>query len=63
MASEREPARAEGASSSKGWAEGDSHPLAAPARISLIYESEDGRFCLFEDGDGHITAVRASALA
>ena len=36
---------------------------AAPARFSLIYESDDGRFCLFEDGNGHITAVRSSALA
>ena len=34
-----------------------------PAKISLIYESKDGRFCLFEDAEGHITAVRASSLA
>lgn len=35
----------------------------APARIALIYESDDRRFCLFEDSEGHITAVRASRLA
>ena len=35
----------------------------APAAIRLIYESRDGRFCLFEDANGHITSVRASKLA
>ena len=34
-----------------------------PAKISLLYESKDGRLCLFEDAEGHITAVRASSLA
>ena len=38
-------------------------PVEAPARISLLYESEDGRFCLFEDGEGHLTAVSAAKLA
>lgn len=33
------------------------------AQFSLIYESSDGRLCLFEDAEGHITAVRASRLA
>ncbi|MBQ9042068.1 MAG: hypothetical protein IJ111_04560 [Eggerthellaceae bacterium] len=34
-----------------------------PSRFTLIYESKDGRLCLFEDADGHITAVRADKLA
>ena len=34
-----------------------------PARITLLYESRDGRFCLFEDADGHLAAVDASKLA
>lgn len=38
----------------------DEQPLA---RFSLIYESEDGKLCLFQDADGHLTAVRASRLA
>ena len=33
-----------------------------PARITLLYESRDGRFCLFEDADGHLAAVDASKL-
>jgi len=37
--------------------------LPALARITLIYESRDKRFCLFEDAQGHITAVRASRFA
>ena len=37
--------------------------LSTPARISLIYESRDKRLCLFEDAQGHLTAVRASRLA
>ena len=32
------------------------------ARITLLYESRDGRFCLFEDADGHLAAVDASKL-
>ena len=36
---------------------------AVPAQISLLYESRDKRFCLFEDADGHLAAVRASRLA
>ena len=38
-------------------------PAPAPARIKLIYESRDGRLCLFQDANGHLTAVRASQLA
>ena len=34
-----------------------------PATFKLIYESKDKRFCLFEDKDGHLTAVRAEKLA
>ena len=37
--------------------------LPTLARITLIYESRDKRFCLFEDAQGHITAVRASRFA
>ena len=33
------------------------------ARITLLYESRDGRFCLFEDAEGHLAAVDASKLA
>lgn len=32
-------------------------------RFTLVYESKDGRLCLFEDADGHLTAVRADKLA
>ena len=38
-------------------------PIRHPGGFSLIYESKDRRFCLFEDADGHLTAVRASKLA
>ena len=31
-----------------------------PAKIKLLYESRDGRFCLYEDADGHLAAVDAS---
>ena len=40
--------------------EGSDQP---PARITLLYESRDGKLCLFEDGEGHLTAVRAEKLA
>ncbi len=33
-----------------------------PAKITLLYESRDGRFCLFEDAHGHLTAVRSAFL-
>ena len=35
----------------------------APAKITFLYESRDGRLCLFQDANGHLTAVRASKLA
>lgn len=37
--------------------------LPSPARISLLYQSRDGRLCVFEDAEGHLTSVRASRLA
>ena len=36
--------------------------LAPLARFTLLYESRDGRFCLFEDAEGHLAAVDASKL-
>ena len=33
-----------------------------PARITLLYESRDGKLCLFEDAEGHLVAVRAARL-
>ena len=33
------------------------------ARFTLVYESKDGKLCVFEDKDGHLTAVRAEKLA
>jgi hypothetical protein len=38
-------------------------PISDPATFSLVYESRDGKFCIFEDADGHLTSVRASRLA
>lgn len=35
----------------------------SPAKFSLLYESKDGKLCLFEDAKGHLTAVRAERLA
>ena len=40
----------------------DTAATNTPARIKLLYESRDGRLCLFEDADGHVTAVRSSRL-
>lgn len=37
--------------------------IEPPARITLLYESGDGRLCLFEDHKGHLTAVSAAKLA
>lgn len=34
-----------------------------PSQFSLVYESKDGRLCMFEDKDGHLTVVRAEKLA
>ncbi len=33
------------------------------ATFSMLYESTDGRLCLFEDAYGHLTAVDASKMA
>lgn len=33
------------------------------AQFSLVYVTKDGKLCLFEDADGHLTAVRAEKLA
>lgn len=44
-----------------GSAEGHSRH-GAIADITLLYESGDGRMCLFEDAQGHLVAVRASRL-
>lgn len=34
-----------------------------PAQFTLVYESKDGKLCVFEDAKGHLTAVRAEKLA
>ena len=36
---------------------------AAPARFSLVCTSPSGNLCLFEDAEGHYTAVRSARLA
>ena len=41
----------------------ESHVLDVPAKITLLYESKDRRLCLFEDANGHLSAVRSSRLA
>ena len=47
-----------------GWRfDKDARVPKPPARISLVYESADGRLCLFEDAEGHLTAVKSSKLA
>lgn len=33
------------------------------SRFSVIYESRDGRLCLFEDAQGHVSAVDSSRFA
>ena len=43
---------------------GQNKPEAlAPAKITLLYESRDKKLCLFEDANGHLTAVRSIRLA
>ena len=39
------------------------HLQAELATFTLIYESRDGRLCLFEDKQGHLHAVQAARLA
>ena len=36
---------------------------SAPARLMRLYESRDGKLCLFESADGHLAAVDSSKLA
>ena len=40
----------------------DAHP-AFLGTFALLYESEDGRLCLFQSEDGHLAAVDSSKLA
>lgn len=37
-------------------------PPAVPSTFGLLYESRDGRLCLFESASGHLTAVDSSRL-
>lgn len=51
-------------SEKENTAEEDSAKLEfSPAQFTLVRESGDGRLCLFQDKDGHLTAVRADRLA
>ncbi len=34
-----------------------------PASLTLLYESCDGKLCLFQTADGHLSAVDSSRLA
>ena len=69
MAANQTPSAANGSASSfKTAAQGGktaprAHHQNKPARLSLIYESRDKKLCLFEDTNGHLTAVRSSRLA
>lgn len=36
---------------------------STPARLMRLYESRDGKLCLFESADGHLAAVDSSKLA
>ena len=56
-------AKAREASKAPDPTDKDPEPIATPANISLLYESCDGMLCLFQDGDGHLTAVRTDRLA
>ena len=52
---------AQGQSLDDAVAEGEQ--LEAPSAFKLIYQSRDGRMCLFEDEEGHITAVDGNRLS
>lgn len=39
------------------------HRPSLPGAFQMLYESRDGRFCLFEGVDGHLSAVDASKFA
>ena len=41
----------------------DKQSESAPAQIKFLYESRDGKLCLFEDAAGHLTAVPTAKLA
>ena len=58
----RSEARNEGNSESRNTSRVENNSPAMLARFSLLYESRDGKLCLFEDASGHVTAVRASKL-
>ena len=51
-----------GAGSRTGADQGRPSPRGQLARFSLLYESRDGSFCLFEDELGHLHAVDARRL-
>ena len=40
-----------------------SEPKSQVATFSRLYESLDGRLCLFEDGNGHLSAVNTARFA
>ena len=42
--------------------EEDPSVQTSPSTFSCLYESPDGRFCLFEDAQGHLSAVNAVRL-
>ena len=50
-------------SDAKGSQASSEKATFSPGTFSLVYESKDKRFCLFEDKSGHLTAVRAEKLA
>ena len=39
------------------------HERLEAATFKLLFEGRDGKLALFEDADGHFTAVRTSRLA
>ena len=41
----------------------DQRAKLVPSRFSLVCESLDGKLCLFEDADGHLSVVRTDRLA
>ncbi len=43
--------------------EPERRPAAIPATFKHVCTGRDGKLCLFEDAQGHLTVVRASRLA
>lgn len=39
------------------------HRPALPGAFQLLYQSRDGRLCLFESKEGHLSAIDAAKLA